>query len=278
MIPAGLAAAGAATGASRLPAAPPRPAGLWDHGNRHKTLLAIGAGLLSGGNFGEGMARAGQNVLGLEESLRTSSKAGREFGGPDDAFEIITDPVTGERSVQPVPAFQEYLEAKRVKQKDVADINGRAMFALQQLPEDQRPAAYEQMRQNPEHFGVDPTKMPEAYDPNYAAVTSGMGMTVSQALTRQQAKDNAAALQDYRQDVQADRTARTGIYRDRSIATTAQGAQRIAQGDARIAQGAQRLAISKTKGSGGGSSRGGLDNRYEYRIGPNGQVQKRLKK
>lgn len=259
-----------------LPATPPSArAGLWDPGNRHKTLLAIGTGLLSGHSFADGVGAAGRNVFALDDQLQASAKKTREFGGPDNSFEIVTDPATGQRSVRAIPEFQDYLDHKRTKAKDTADINGRAMFSLSQLPEKDRPGAYAAIRANPERYGVDPTTMPETYDPQYVAMASGMGMTVSQGLTRQRADQNADNLQDYRKDIQADRETRTGIYRDRAAATTAQG-------NARLAQGAQRIAISKAKGSGGGGkgskSSGGLDPRYDYRMGPNGVMQKRLKR
>jgi len=287
LIPGGLAAGAALPsvppGASlqqqtpNLPASPPSArAGLWDPGNRHKTLLAIGAGLLSGNSFADGFGKAGQNVFALDDQLRAASRKTREFGGPDNSFEIITDPTTGQRTTRAVPEFQEYLDHKRVKAKDTADINGRAMFSLSQMDPKDQPAAYAQIRANPAQYGVDPATMPETYDPRYVALTAGMGMTVSQAQTRQRADQNADNLQDYRKDIQEDRQTRTGIYRDRAAATTAQG-------NARLAQGAERISISKAKGSGGGGkggskSSGGLDPRYDYRMGPNGVMQKRLKR
>ena len=259
-----------------LPAAPPSArAGLWDPGNRHKTLLAIGSGLLSGRSFADGVGAAGRNVFALDDQLQAASRKTHEFGGPDNTFDIATDPTTGQRTVRAVPEFQEYAERKRKKGKDTADLNGRAMFALSQLPPEQQPEAYAAIRANPAQYGVDPETMPDTFDPRYVAMAAGMGMTVSQSMTRQRADQNADNLQDYRKDIQQDRQERTGIYRDRAAATTAQG-------NARLAQGQQRIAISKTKGSGGGgkggSKSGGLDPRYDYRIGPNGVMQKRLKR
>src|SRR3546814_16530032 len=66
--------------------------------------------------------------LGLQQDLRQEGRP--VLGGPDDAFEIYTDPQTGERSYKPVKEFVEYNENKRTKQKDVADINGRIMYAI----------------------------------------------------------------------------------------------------------------------------------------------------
>ncbi len=65
-------------------------------------------------------------------------------------------------------------------------------------------------------------------------------------MTRRQADDRADATADYRAQVQADRTRRTGIYESRAAATTAQGNQRLAQAN-------ERIALSRSKGAGGGS-------------------------
>ncbi|WP_066803347.1 hypothetical protein [Sphingomonas asaccharolytica] len=261
----------AAAGPTSLPAAPPstKVPDLWDKAHRRDTLLAIGTGLLSGSSLWDGIGNAGKNLFGLDRELQAQRRKDVAFGGPDGAFEVITDPTTGEKTVREVPQFQDYLERKRTKAKDTADINGRAMYSLMQLPEDQRAQAYASIRANPTYYGVDPSTMPETYDPNYAAMTSGMGMTVSQALTRKRADESASALSDYRSQVQNDRERRTGIYADRSAATTRQG-------DARLSQGAQRIDISRTNAA--RRSAGGDSDKYEYRIGPNGQIQKRLKR
>src|SRR3546814_11493534 len=76
-------------------------------------------------NFGDGLGAAARNLYGLQQDLRQEGRP--VLGGPDDAFEIYTDPQTGERSYKPVKEFVEYNENKRTKQKDVADINGRVM-------------------------------------------------------------------------------------------------------------------------------------------------------
>lgn len=252
----------------QLPPAPPRKKpNLFDRDHRQDTLLAIGAGLLSGNSLGDGVGRAAQNMLGLRQQMTGEQRRTHEYGGPDNSFEIITDPRTGERTVRPVAQFQDYLEDKRTKPKDTADINGRVMFSLQQLPEEQRSAAYANIRANPTYYGVDPSTMPEQYDPIYAEMASGMGMTVSQALTRQRADESADDLERYRAGVQADRQRRTGIYEDRSTALTRQGDQRIGQAQ-------QRITITRSKGPGRSSA---SSDQYEYRIGPDGQLQRRRK-
>src|SRR3546814_10452793 len=128
-----------------LPKAPPpaaRRASLFDKDHRKESFLAIAAGMGQGLNFGDGLGAAARNLYGLQQDLRQEGRP--VLGGPDDAFEIYTDPQTGERSYKPVKEFVEYNENKRTKQKDVADINGRVMYAISQLPEAARPAAYQE--------------------------------------------------------------------------------------------------------------------------------------
>ena len=230
----------------QLPAAPPPKApSLFDKQHRQDTLLAIGSGLLSGFNFSDGVAAAGQNVMGMRKQLRAENTKQHEFGGPDNAFEITIDPRTGERTATPVAQFQDYLEQKRVKQKDVADINGRAMYQIEQLPPEQRAAAYAHMIEKPDYYGIDPRRMPSEYDPIYSRQAAGMGQNVTQALQAQSRNHARADTQDYRAQVQTDRETRTGIYANRAAATTRQG-------DARLAQGSERIGISRSAKSGGG--------------------------
>src|SRR3546814_19443089 len=101
------------------------------------------------------------------------------------------------------------------------------MSATSQLPEADRPAAYQDFLQNPHFYGVDPDAMPREYSPTYGSLTSNMGMTVSQALTRAQAAANSANAEEHRDIVDEDRRRRTGIYEARTAAATAQGQARI---------------------------------------------------
>lgn len=245
----------------QLPQAPPalKAPSLFDKQHRQDTLLALGSGLLTGQNFTDGMSAAAQNVMGLKKQLKAETTKTHEFGGPDNSFEITTDPRTGIRTAKPVAEFQEYLENKRTKAKDTADINGRAMYALSQAPEAERANIYAHMIQNPQFYGIDPRTMPATFDPAYVRQSAGMGQTVAQA-TAAAGRDRAQAdTRDYRGQVQADRQTRTEIYRDRAQAATHQGEQRIAQGAARVAQGAARVGLSRAaaakKGSGGSKTK-----------------------
>ncbi|MGK6323468.1 hypothetical protein ACMGDM_10290 [Sphingomonas sp. DT-51] len=216
------------------------------------------------------MANASRNLMGLRDRLDTQNRQLHEYGGPDGAFEITTDPRTGEQSVQEVPQFRDYLDQRRRKPKDTADLNGRAMYALQQLPEADRPAAYAAMRANPEQFGVDPSNMPEAYDRSYVGLTANMGMTVAQATHRDQASIEGESRDMGRRAAAEDRAERTDIYRTRSEAA-------MAQGEARVGI-ARTRALPKAPPSRQGKAPADLDPRYEYRVLPGGRYQRRLKR
>lgn len=213
------------------------------------------------------MANASKNLIGLQDRLDAQGRKLQEFGGPDNAFEITTDPKTGQRSVKNVPVFQDYLDRKRVKAKDTADLNGRAMFALSKLPESARPAAYATMRANPAQYGIDPETMPAEYDPQYVTVAGQMGMTVAQGQTRDQSAIDADRLNVDRERRAEMAEMRAEIARNRAEAMTRQG-------DARLAQGAERIGIARQRAQRAG---GGADPRYEYRMTPDGRVQRRLK-
>lgn len=230
---------------AQLPPAPPptKKASIWDDEHRKDTMLAISAGILQGNNFAEGMGGVAQNLLHQRQALRQEGRS--QIGGPDDAFEIFTDPQTGERTYKPIPEFADYNAKKRVKPKDVADMNGRAMYAVSQLPPAEQAAAYAEIRANPDFYGVDIDTLPAQWSPAYGSIVGNMGMTVSQAMTRGQAATNEGNREVHRTAADKDRTERTGIYRDRAAAATSQAAERI---------GIAREALAKRGAGGGGSS------------------------
>lgn len=239
--------------------------GLWDPGNRHKTLLAIGTGLLSGRDFFSGVGAAGQNILGLSDRLEVANKKKLpEIGGPDNSFEIHTDPETGERTYKPIAAFQDYKRDTREKPKDVADMTGRAMYNLSRLPKEEQAAAYADMVANPKDYGLEPDWIARTeYDPNYVAMRAGMGSNVSQsrgADTRDRGTDARIS--------QGER--RLGIYGERSEALTRQGDTRV--GLAVTKANAPKAPPSTRKGKGSSGSKA------PTRFGPQGQLQMRVKK
>lgn len=244
-----MAGKGGSTLTQQLPPAPPmkKKASAFDDDNYQQTMLALAAGFFGSQNFGDGLGNAATAIYNQNERLR--QQALPQLGGPDDAFEVYTDPQTGERTYKPVQQFVDYQQGKRVKPKDVADMNGRAMYAISQMgsPEEQA-AAFAEIRANPELYGVDVDTLPTSWNPTYGNIVGNMGMTVSQAMTRKQAAENEDNREGHRNAADQDRAARTGIYRDRAQAATSQGAERIS-----IA----REALAKRGAGGGGRSGGG---------------------
>ena len=95
-----------------------------------------------------------------------------------------------------------------------------------------------------------------------------MGATVAQTMAANQRAQDALDRENYRRLLEEDRQRRAALAERRT--------------DAAISQGAQRINISRdreARQAAGSSSKGvgKLDNRYEYRMGPNGQIQRRLK-
>lgn len=237
-----------APGIESLPSAPPlvkakRP-GAFDADHRQDTFLAMAAALLGNQDFGPGAAGALSAILGQNANARKVDKP--QLGGPDNAFEVYTDPNTGEHTFKPIKAVQDYQAGKRVKDKDVADMNGRVMYNIGQLSPEEQEHAFQDVRANPELYGIDLDRFPTSWDPRQAKVMANGGMTVSQALTRAQAVTNAENTEGHKTKADQDRAERTAIAKDRAGALTRQG-------DARIGQGAQRIA---KMGAGKGSSAG----------------------
>jgi len=200
---------------------------LFDADHRRQTLLTMAAALAGGRNLGESIANVTSGLAGLNGALSTEQRKSRELGGPDNSFEIITDPKTGERTYQPVKPLQDYIKDKAMKPKDVADMNGRAMFSILQMPEADREAAYAGVLANPEHYGVDRASLPPTYDPTYAALTSGMGMTVSQAMIRKRAEESGALDAEYQRWKMANGAEQTKIAGKRAEAQIRQGDERV---------------------------------------------------
>lgn len=206
-----------------LPAPPPsvtkKAPTIWDKDHISETLFGIGQAFLSNQNFGEGLGAAAGVMGDRMEGLRNEAKKSVTYGGPNDQFEIATDRY-GNRTIREVPEFAQATKEEREarlapKASDVQDRRSRALYAISQLPQDQRAAAYSDLLQNAQAYGVDTTGMPEAWSDTYGTVLGNMGLNVNQALTNER----------------ADRVADN----------------RITNNDARTEQGAARLEISRAK-------------------------------
>jgi hypothetical protein len=222
------------------------PGTAFDDDNYQQTMLKLAAGFFGSQNFGDGLANAAGTIAQTNDALKRSSQP--QLGGPDDAFEVYTDPQTGERSYKPVEAFQGYLQGKRTKPKDVADMNGRVMDAILQLKPEEQEAAYTHVLSNPDIYGVDPETLPKAWNPTYGRILGNMGMTVSQALTRRQAATNAQNTDRHREAAGVDRGRQLDLAEERAATQAAQGAERL-----RLAREALDL---RTRGGTGKASKG----------------------
>lgn len=212
----------------KLPTPPPRPAkraGAFDDDHYRQTMLAMAAGFFGSQNFGDGMGKAAQAIY---QGNADAQKAGKPaIGGPDDAFEVYTDPQSGKHTYVPIQAAMDYKEKARIKAKDTADLNGRAMHAIMQMDPAERPAAFAELKGHPEYYGVDASLLPAAWDDRYGNVIGNMGMTVGQSIGRQQQGDRDAVNAAGKAAAQADRETRTGIMSGRAATATRQGDERI---------------------------------------------------
>ncbi|UXC90515.1 hypothetical protein EGM87_16000 [Sphingobium sp. RSMS] len=197
-------------------------------------MLAIAAGFFGSNNFGDGLANAAKSIYNQNDMIRQEGRP--TLGGPDDAFEIYTDPQTGEHVFKPIQAAIDYQTQKRFDPADQADLLGRAMYSILQLPEADRPGAYSRWLSGPDTFGVDTRNLPHTWDPQFAAITSNMGMTVSQARTRDQAASNADQAEAARQAALGLRREMVGIAQRRADASISQGQQRIGIAQAALAK------------------------------------------
>lgn len=116
-----------------LPAPPPpkRKASAFDDDHYQQTMLAIAAGFFGSNNFGDGLANAAKSIYNQNDMIRQEGRP--TLGGPDDAFEIYTDPQTGEHVFKPIQAAIDYQRHKVQKPAQRADMVGRVHYAISQL-------------------------------------------------------------------------------------------------------------------------------------------------
>jgi hypothetical protein len=194
-------AGGSPTGGPQLPSPPPdvtgKKASIWDKEHISETLANIGQAFLSNGNFSEGLGAAAGAISSGMRGLRQERVKGVEYGGPDDMFEITTDPTTGERTIREVPEFAKAVQAKRDAQygmrgKDAAALRSNALFGIGQMPPEEREAAYQALLQNGELYGIDAAGLPPQWDDSLGAIAGGVGMS-SKDYYRQQAQNKTIA-------------------------------------------------------------------------------------
>lgn len=253
----------------QLPTAPPAPAkkaGAFDDDHYRQTMLAMAAGFFGSQNFGDGLSKAAEAIY--NGNADAQKKAQVSYGGPDGAFEITTDPHTGKRTYTPVQEVVDYQNHKAAKltPEKLLDLNGRYALALQGTDPAKRGEAAAFMANNPTLY--------PGFNPALVGAGDNLGLSAS---TGQTVTQSGAAAQraDAEQRREADRAYKRG-----------QGDQRIAlqakKTDASIAQGNERIGLSAAAGGRAAQSntranlKAGISpDGYQYRMGPNGKIQRR---
>lgn len=251
---------------TKLPPAPPKRRGAFDDEHYRQTMLQMAAGFFGAQNFGDGMANAATAIAQGNEAARQAERP--VLGGPDDAFEIYTDPETGEHRYVPIPEAQDYLKAKRdrVTPEDVLDFNGRYAKQLGSIsdPEERRRAA-EYMHRTPSLFpGFDPALLES--DALVTGVVARNGQTVPQAIQAQQRTVAENNRETYRRGQERDRQVRTDLMGRKTNASISQGERRVSLSAAAGGRAERGLQIKETKAN--------MSDGYEYRV-VNGKVQRR---
>lgn len=202
------------------PPASVRPARINPFDKEHiaKSLWEISKGFAGAHSFGEGLAGAASGVAGSVIKEREAQKGTTEIGGPDNAFEIHTDQY-GNRSFKRIAEVGDYLDEKKrrenaPKPKETAELIGDSLYAVEQLPEEQRPGAYQLLMQQAQASGHDVSWAPPEYSPTFSKAM------VARTIGARQGSANEATRQ-YRSEVNADRDASRGIAERRANASIA---------------------------------------------------------
>lgn len=177
---------------------------MFDKEHLSATLAQISRGFTSSNNFFGGLSGAASNVADSAAAYRKAEEGTTEIGGPDNAFEIHTDK-DGNRTFKRIEGVADYLTEKKKaadapKPADTANFIGDTMYAIEQLPEAQRPGAMQLMIQQGRQLGHDMSGVPAEYSPSFSH--SMINRTIG---ARQGSTNEATRL--YRADVNADRDA-----------------------------------------------------------------------
>jgi len=189
---------------------------IWDKEHISETLANIGQAFLSNQNFGEGLGAAAGAIGNGMRGLRQERVKSVEYGGPDDMFEITTDPATGERSVREVPEFSKAVKEGReartaVRGKDAVNFRSNALYGIAQMPPAEREAAYQTLLASGSLYGVDTAGLPPGWDDSLGAIAGGVGMSMKDWLKNQ--RDDKAVSARISQGQQRNDAARQRLAR-----------------------------------------------------------------
>lgn len=172
---------------------------MFDREHLSDTLFALGTGMMQGSNFGESLANAAGSLREARAGYLAEETPHTEIGGPDNSFEITTDPVTGERSYRQIPEFAKRAEEERRRQqapnvRDRVTLRGQVMSSILRAPVEQRAALYQQFLQDSASLYGD-LGLPATWDDATAQVMADQAITPEARMTAE-ARDRA---QDYRE-------------------------------------------------------------------------------
>lgn len=197
--------------AQQLPSPPPsvRKPTIWDKDHISQTLLGIGQAFLSNQDFGAGLGAAAGSMSDRMKTLQAENTKAVALGGPDNAFEVVTDTRTGQRTYRPVEAFQTYAADKYNREHRPSLAEGRkatsaAMSAVLALPPERQPAAAAALKAKLAGQGYDVGHLPDAE--NYSAMAATLARDMGVDTVVQENRDRNAK-----------RDAATADYRDRSL-------------------------------------------------------------
>lgn len=248
-----------------LPTPPPKKrVGAFDDNHFRDTMLALSAGFFGGHSLQEGLASAAKTIAGRNQQAEQEGRP--ELGGPDGAFEIVTDPVTGQKTYRVVPEFQKYQQdklaataASKIKPVPIdkqLDAFGRLVtMANEGKTPEQKQALWEDGIKTLQGLHVDTDNIPANYSPAYARW--GASVPQQQGIA---AKAEAA-----------DEKHRSNLVRE------GQRGEALAQGAARVSQGAARTGFARDANNRANSNfnNPATVNGVQYRFNPvTGKVQK----
>ena len=201
----------------------------FDKEHLSQSLMAISKGFAGGNGFFGGIAAGFQGIGDNLAAERKAMKGSDEIGGPDNAFRIHTD-ADGTQTFTPIEEVQDYLDGKTKranapKPADTANYIGDTLYAVEQLPIEQRPDAYRLMRQQAADQGHNLAGVPEEYSPTFSKAM------IARTIGARQGSANAATAADRAErnaDRDASREASIG-FRERSNARADQAAGRSAE-------------------------------------------------
>lgn len=209
----------------------------FDKDNRSKTLLAIGTGLLANPmSFAQGIGAAGENVGKLRDNYDELQKPDKStIGGPDNAFQIMTDRETGEQTFKPIPAMTDYLGKKAAAAKapkaptatENVAMRGNTMGAILKLDPQLQAQAYSDFVADSTRLGYD-LGLPPQWDPNVATAMANQTITPADTMRDTRAATARTAAQgnaDRSYGLRVQTAAQTARNADRTYGLRAQAGQ-----------------------------------------------------